>query len=163
MPLLRFLNRRSQQGGNDGEIGKLDYRIGNSQVGQGVFLTGTMENVSTAASPTPYDPAGIRHVSSAAIEASHVLLDAAGMLYRFSYNNGNAATRYLQLFNSKTLPSNGAVPYCAPIPVLTGQTVSVDFGVLGIPFPTGIMIANSTTAATLTIGSADGFFSAEVF
>lgn len=40
MPLLNLGNRRSQQAGNAQEIGKLDYRIGNPNVGQGVFLTG---------------------------------------------------------------------------------------------------------------------------
>lgn len=49
-PLLNFGNRRSAQGGNDGEIGKLDYRIGNPHVGQGVFLTGA-ERVIDAAPP----------------------------------------------------------------------------------------------------------------
>lgn len=46
MPLLRLANRR--KGGNEGEIGKLDYRIGNTAVGQGVFLTG-------ATSPIPVE------------------------------------------------------------------------------------------------------------
>ena len=40
MPLLNLGSRHSQQAGNAGEIGKLDYRIGNPNVGQGVFLTG---------------------------------------------------------------------------------------------------------------------------
>lgn len=43
MPLniLRLFNRRAQQVGNEGSIGKLDYRIGNERYGQGVYLTGT--------------------------------------------------------------------------------------------------------------------------
>lgn len=45
MPLLNFGNRRSAQAGNAGEIGKLDYRIGNPHVGQGVFLTGAERTI----------------------------------------------------------------------------------------------------------------------
>ena len=41
MPLLNHGNRRSQQAGNAGEVGKLDYRIGNATHGQGVYLTGS--------------------------------------------------------------------------------------------------------------------------
>ena len=161
--LLTHGNRRSQQAGNAGVVGKLDYRIGNATDGQGVYLTGTEQPIAVGSVPANYDASGLQHIASAAIETSHVLLAAAGQLYRFSYNNGNGATRYLQLFNAKALPANGAVPYCTPVPVLTGQTVNIDYGALGLPFPTGIVIANSTTAASLTIGSAVGFFSAEVF
>ncbi len=39
--LLRWMARRSQQAGNDGEIGKLDYRIGNGTIGQVVAISGT--------------------------------------------------------------------------------------------------------------------------
>ncbi len=39
--LLRLVGRRSNSAGNSGEIGKLDFRIGNESVGQGVYLTGT--------------------------------------------------------------------------------------------------------------------------
>ena len=48
MPLLNLGNRRSAQAGNAGEIGKLDYRIGNPIVGQGVFLTGATEAIPTS-------------------------------------------------------------------------------------------------------------------
>lgn len=55
MPLLNLGNRRSSKAGNDGDIGKLDYRIGNPIVGQGVFLTGTERPIDTTEGIIEYD------------------------------------------------------------------------------------------------------------
>ena len=67
MPLLNFGNRRSAQAGNAGEIGKLDYRIGNPTVGQGVFLTGTTTPIATAPPLMSYQNKETITVSSTAL------------------------------------------------------------------------------------------------
>lgn len=97
-------------------------------------------------------------VSSAA-EASHVVKATAGSLFTAGMFNNNGATRYLQGFQAAALPANGAVPVFS-IPVATGATEFQLFGDLGLTFSTGIVLANSSTATTLTIGGADALFTA---
>ena len=48
--------------------------------------------------------------TSAALEASSVSKASAGVLYGFSASNTNAAGRWIQFFNSATLPADTAVP-----------------------------------------------------
>lgn len=47
MPLFSHTNRRSPKAGNESEVGKLDYRIGNPNHGQGVYLTGAEQPIAT--------------------------------------------------------------------------------------------------------------------
>ena len=67
MPLLNFLNRHAQQAGNAGEIGKLDYRIGNPTAGQGVFLTGTTTPIDTVDDAIAFDGFESVSVSTTAV------------------------------------------------------------------------------------------------
>lgn len=91
--------------------------------------------------------------TSSAAEASSVTKASAGRLYGFVFSNGNGATRYLQFFNSTTVPADTAVPFLV-YKVAAGETVREWFG-MGIPFSTGIAWCNSSTQNTKTIGSTD--------
>lgn len=97
--------------------------------------------------------------ASAAAEASRVVKATAGSLFTVGMFNNNGATRYLQGFQAAALPANGAVPVFS-IPVAAGATVFQLFGDLGLTFATGIVLANSSTATTLTVGGADSLFTA---
>lgn len=97
--------------------------------------------------------------SSAAAEASRVIKASAGSLFSATMFNNNGATRYLQAFNAAALPVNGTVPVFS-IPVLTGASETLLLGDLGLTFSTGIVLANSSTATSLTIGAADSLFTA---
>lgn len=69
--------------------------------------------------------------------------------------NLNAAIRYLQLHNTATTPSGGAVPFVS-IPVPGSSTVIIGqdfFTAHGINFSTGIAFAFSTTSSSYTAGS----------
>jgi len=94
---------------------------------------------------------------SAALEASRVIKASLGVLYGLSGYNANAATRYIQLFDSTTVPVDGAVPVFT-IPVATGQPYSIDFGVYGMGFKTGIAVCSSSTGPTKTVSAADCWF-----
>lgn len=99
-------------------------------------------------------------ISSAALEASKVIKSSAGKLMFLCVYNNKGSSQFIQLHNATALPSNGAVP------VLIFQLATVSVQIIPIPadsgidFSTGIVVANSSTAATLTIGSADCFFTA---
>lgn len=101
-------------------------------------------------------------VSSTAAESSHVISASACLVARASMLNGNAATRYLQLHNATSLPSNGAVPV-AVIIIGTTQTQVMTFNIPTNKFGTGCVAATSTTGSTLTIGSADALFTVDLF
>jgi hypothetical protein len=96
---------------------------------------------------------------SAAAEASVVVKGSAGRLFTVGMYNNNVATRYLQGFQAAALPANGTVPVFS-IPVGAGASVFQLFGDRGLSFGTGIVLANSSTALTLTVGAADSLFTA---
>jgi hypothetical protein len=100
-------------------------------------------------------------VSSTAYEASHVLKASAGTLYEVSFYNSSASAQFYQLHNSATLPADTAVPVRI-INVPAGGMGSFDFGLRGRPFSTGIVVTNSSTGPTKTIGAADSFYDALV-
>jgi hypothetical protein len=91
--------------------------------------------------------------TSSAAEASSVTKASAGKLYGFVFSNANAAVRYLQFFNSTTVPADTTVPFLC-FQVAASTTTSFFFP-MGIPFSTGIAWCNSSTQNTKTIGSAD--------
>jgi hypothetical protein len=106
---------------------------------------------SSSAATTPTNS------TSTAEEASRVVKASAGTLYGFSFYNNNAATRYVQFFNTASLPADAVIPTLT-IPVATQQSVHVDFGIYGRRFDTGIVVCNSSTDTAKTIGAADSLF-----
>ena len=92
---------------------------------------------------------------SAAAEASSVTKASAGRVYKVVMHNNNAAARYLQFFNSTTVPADAAVPAMA-FNVPANSSITIDWP-QGMPFATGIAWCNSTTLATKTVGAADFF------
>lgn len=85
----------------------------------------------------------------------------AGRLLGISVYNSNAATRWCLLFDQVGVPSNGAVPLMAwQIP--TQSTLDIGWGdTAGRVFLRGILLVNSTTDATLTLGAADQLMDAQ--
>ena len=110
--------------------------------------------------PSTAAAANLLTSGTAAQVSNRVVKATAGTLFLAIGYNNNAATRYLQVFNAAALPADGTVPNLPPISVATGQNWSLNLGEYGYAFTTGIVIANSTTAATLTIASADQFINA---
>lgn len=91
--------------------------------------------------------------ASTAAEASSISKASSGVLYGFSFSNGNASTRYIQFFNSTTIPADTSVPF-AVFDCPAGKTIGVSWPE-GLPFSTGLCWCNSSTMNTKTIGSAD--------
>lgn len=130
-------------------------------------LIALLPGFGTASSPsanavTTQRPA-VTQVVGTALEASKVLKASAGQLVQLSVFNSKASAQFILLINATSLPSNGAVTLLyPPIPIAAGQLL-----VLDIPAPlvasTGIVAANSSTGTfSLTTGSADCAFYAQV-
>ena len=98
--------------------------------------------------------------TSTAEEASRIIKASAGVLYGLTVYNNNAATRYIQLYNSASLPADAVVP-AVTIEVAAQSSRSIDWGVYGRAFTAGIVVANSSTDTTKTIGAADSLFDAQ--
>jgi hypothetical protein len=100
------------------------------------------------------------NVSSQAYEASRVVKSGAGRLFGFTVYNSAVAAQFIQLFDAQALPADGAVPV-AVFKVATVANLAVFWGDWGRFFNRGIVICNSSTGPTKTIGSADCFFDAQ--
>jgi hypothetical protein len=83
----------------------------------------------------------------------------AGILYGISGYNSLASPQFILLFSSPTVPADTAVPDII-IAVPASSNFSLDFGVHGRVFSTGISVSNSTTGPTKTIGAANCSFDA---
>jgi hypothetical protein len=98
-------------------------------------------------------------IHSNVYEASRIVKPGPGILYGFTVYNSNAAAQFVQVFDARTLPADGA----APAVVLTVAGAS-NLGVNWLPgrtFLQGIVICNSSTGPTKTLGSADCWFDAQ--
>lgn len=95
---------------------------------------------------------------STALEASRVVKASAGTLYRITGYNSKTSAQFIQVFNNSSLPADGAGTLIFTFRVAASSNFSLDFGTLGEAFSVGIVVCNSSTAASKTIGSADCFF-----
>jgi hypothetical protein len=94
--------------------------------------------------------------SSVALANSLVVKASPGILHRIIATNSTATGVYLHLYNTTTLPADGAVPFL--VYDLDGNnSVDLDFGP-GISCGTGIVVGASSTVATKTLGAADCWF-----
>jgi hypothetical protein len=98
--------------------------------------------------------------SPGALKNSLLVKPTAGYLLGLTANSTNAAAQYILLFDSATVPSNGAIPTTS-FTVPAASHLAIYFNTPGRAFQTGICVCNSTTPATLTIGAADTYFDAQ--
>jgi hypothetical protein len=107
------------------------------------------------------------YVASTVASSNMVVKSGVGKLFGFSVYNTNASAQFILMFDANSLPSDGAVPIGVFVAgaggasaVVTGA-LGVYYGSTGIGFTRGIVLCNSSTAATKTIGAADCLFSAQ--
>lgn len=96
---------------------------------------------------------------STALEASHIARVGRGLALQIEVYS--TAGQYILIFDSATVPPNGTAPTLkVPIKVPADGNVSYAFK-LPVPFVNGLVICNSSTAATKTEGSATCWFTTQ--
>lgn len=92
------------------------------------------------------------------LSSSYLAAGAGSRLLGFTAYNSDSSSTYVQIFDSPTLPANGAVPIMVwQVPAngtLAVNWVSTDWLPQGRLFQRGMFIVNSSTDTTKTLGSA---------
>ena len=95
-------------------------------------------------------------VSSVAYAASIQVKIGEGLLYGFSVYSSKGSAQFIQVFDTGSAPTNGAIPV-AIFTVAATANLPVEW-VHPRHFGAGCWIANSSTGQTLTAGSSDTWF-----
>jgi hypothetical protein len=103
----------------------------------------------------------IRNVTTTAYAASLVVADKEATLYGVSGYNSKTSSQFIQIHDAASLPAESSVPKIV-INAAASSAFSIDFGVNGRVFNSGVVICNSSTGPTKTIGSADCWLDAQV-
>jgi hypothetical protein len=105
---------------------------------------------------TPLPDLQPQNATSVAYAASIVALSGRGRCFGFQgYNSG--AAQFVLVFDRGSLPGDGAAPVIV-IPAGATSSFSAYFGSAGRWFDRGIVLCNSSTGPTKTIGGADCWF-----
>jgi hypothetical protein len=106
-----------------------------------------------------YPPATALTVATTAYAASLIAKTAPGTLVSLHIYNSKASAQFIQIHNSTTLPADTAVPLMT-LTVAASSNLVVTLPLAGLPCTAGIVICNSSTGPTKTIGSADVYITA---
>lgn len=122
-----------------------------------VSITGS---VGATISPSSSSTGALLSAKTTALASSLIIKASSGRLYELVGSNSNTSAQFIQLFDSATVPADGTVPeYTFRVEGLSN--FSLDWQDLGRYFTTGIVVTNSSTIATKTIGTADCWFNGE--
>lgn len=100
--------------------------------------------------------------SSSAAAASLVARLVPGRVSHIIGYNAKVSAQFIQLHDAAALPADGAVPL-AVITVPASSNFSIPLPPDGLECITGVVVCNSSTYATKTIGSADCFFTVQTW
>jgi hypothetical protein len=107
---------------------------------------------------TPESVAASLNSNSTAYENYRPVKTGSGVLFNVNGYNSKTSAQFIQVFDAMTLPADGAVPVLQ-FQVPAQVSFSINWGgKFGRYFTNGIILCNSSTGPTKTIGSADCWF-----
>lgn len=95
--------------------------------------------------------------TSTAYEASRVVKASPGRCRKIIGYNSLASAQFIQVHDAASLPADTAVPKTV-ISVPASSTFEIDYSENSRFFSVGIVVCNSTTGPTKTIGAANCWF-----
>lgn len=123
----------------------------------GVLITNTPTVITYArpvVSGTTYQPS---NATTTGYANSLVVKTSAGALFCITGYNSRTSPQFIHVYNATSLPADGAKPVLI-FRVPAESNFSLDLTPYGRYFTTGIVVGNSTTGPTKTIGAADCWF-----
>ncbi len=134
--------------------------VGNDIV-EAVVLLDASTGLPYSASGSSSSGTTLTNVATAAYAASLVLSATPKKLFGLSGYNSKATAQFIQLHDAAALPADATVPVVVfSVPPLSN--FSLDYSPNGRSFTTGIVVCNSSTGPTKTIGAADCWFDGQV-
>lgn len=118
-----------------------------------------MSSPTTIIVPNPQPSLAPQRASTTAYAASLVAKAEKGVLFNVRGYNSAATAQFIQIHDAASLPADAAVPV-AILTVPATSNFSIDFADLGLRCVNGIVVCNSSTGPTKTIGAADCFITA---
>jgi len=128
---------------------------------EGVVLLDATTGLPYSASGSSTPGATLTNVATTAYASNLVLSATPKKLFGLSGYNSKVTAQFIQLHDAATLPADTAVPVVV-FNVSPLSNFSLDFGANGRSFATGIVVCNSSTGPTKTIGAADCWFEGQV-
>ncbi len=131
----------------------------------GVDGSGNARAIRTNVSGIQNNVPGLGSASdSSAYEPSHVMSAVACEPSRFAVYSKAAGAATVMSFNATSLPANGALPKEAPTPAAPSNRSTTTYANPTGRYSTGLVLAISSTNASLTIAVAnDGWFTADFY
>lgn len=103
-----------------------------------------------------YQGAAPRNFSPATLRAS-IVIPGHLVVYGFTVYSTKGTAQFLNLFDQSTLPADTAVPVFS-WPIAANSGVGFSWAPQGRNCPSGLVLCNSSTDASKTIGAADTLF-----
>lgn len=124
-------------------------------------LTTVTNPVDTHDKPDATSTYAPDNATTSAYASSLVIKGSAGVLFAITGYSSSTSDQWIQLHNAASLPADTSVPVITFL-VRAGRNFSLSFGgKFGRFFSTGIVICNSSTGPTKTLGSSDCWFDAQ--
>lgn len=101
-----------------------------------------------------------KSISTTAYSNYLIIKNSGGVLYNIIGYNSSDNDQFIQIFDSSSLPTDGSIPVII-FKILSQCNFSFDLGAVGRLFRDGIIICNSSTATTKTIGASDCWIDAQ--
>jgi len=95
--------------------------------------------------------------NSTVLANSIIAKSGQGKLFGFTVYNSNASSQFILLFDANSLPADGATAACV-FTVAGSSNLGVNWDLPGRWHTRGIVLCNSSTEPTKTIGAGDCFF-----